>query len=60
MLLIMEVLQMINNNKYRYLVKRLNCLKFYYNGVLILEINITKDESLKDKLLSLSIDEYEQ
>lgn len=56
--LIVEILDVLDQNKNEFLLDQQRYLSFYWNGILILRININKDVA-HDKQLHVSIQKYE-
>ncbi len=55
--LIVEILDVLNHNKQDFLVDQQKYISFYWNGILILRLEINKDVS-HDKQLHISLQKY--
>jgi hypothetical protein len=55
--LILEILDVLHHNKHDFLVDQQKYISFYWNGILILRIEIRKDVS-HDKQLHISLQKY--
>ena len=55
--LIIEILDILDRNKFEFLLEQHKCIAFYWNGILILRINIKK-EVMHNKVLHISLQKY--